>query len=277
MLKSTCFGNERSEFPKRTAGRLGMNLAFSFLRPFEEFRGTVLHEFGHAIGLHHEHQSPNEAYHWQEAQIISEMSKAPNNWDEQTIRSNVIDSLLKGSSRSAFFTTKFDPQSIMIYDIPKTWVSLADLADPNRCPDAATTSIYCVAPNSELSEMDKQGIAGFYSQRSLGNGCSYTYDPSNYRPGTSLWDGHIGSISFNNPTSSKVKVTLYHPDLPWSPYHSWDISGRTNKRLSYKNKELTFGMNWGIQVNDSPICILKVVSDWKSNYFQASTTRIPGM
>jgi len=36
-------------------------------------------------------------------------------------------------------------------------------------------------------------------------------------------------------------------------------------------------MDWGIQVNDSPICIVKVASNWVSNYFQASTTKIPGM
>jgi hypothetical protein len=47
-----------------------MNLAFSFLTSPENFRGTILHEFGHVIGLQHEHNSPNVAYHWNEAQII---------------------------------------------------------------------------------------------------------------------------------------------------------------------------------------------------------------
>lgn len=253
-----------------------MNLAFSFLSYAEGFKRTVLHEFGHAIGLEHEHISPNVAYQWNEQQIIAEMSGPPNNWSEQTIRSNIIDSLLKGNSRSAFFVTQFDPQSIMIYSIPKSWVSPSDLADPRNCPDASSR-YYCVGPKNDLSALDKQGIAGFYPQRSRGSGCSYTYDPSSYRPGTASWDGHIGQIAFYNPTSAAVKVTLYHPDAPGWAFGAWNIPARVNGWLYYKNSLLTVGMDWGIQVNNSPICILKVASDWKANYFQTSTTRLPGM
>ncbi|BAP54574.1 hypothetical protein THII_0277 [Thioploca ingrica] len=253
-----------------------MNLAFSFLTSPENFRGTILHEFGHAIGLQHEHNSPNVAYHWNEAQIIAELAKW--GWDEQKVRSNVIDSLLKGNSKSAFFVTEFDPNSIMIYYLPKTWVSAEDLADPQKCPDA-TTEYYCVAPKTDLSAKDKAGIAGFYPQGSLGNGCSYTYNPNDYRPGAALWDGHSGSIAFNNPTVSTVTVKLYHPDIPQWTWGTWIIPARTESWLYDNNQKLILSMDWGIQVNDSPICILKVVSNWDSdgNYFQASTTQLPGM
>ncbi|NJO16739.1 MAG: hypothetical protein HC877_13625 [Thioploca sp.] len=252
-----------------------MNLAFSFLNSPENFRGTVLHEFGHAIGLRHEHNSPNVAYHWNEAQIIAELAKW--GWDEPKVRSNVIDSLLKGNSISAFFVTEFDPNSIMIYYLPKTWVSAEDLADPQKCPDA-DTEYYCVAPKTDLSTQDKAGIAGFYPQGSLGNSCSYTYNPSNYRPGTSLWDGHNGYIAFNNPTFSTVTVKLYHPDLPQWTWGTWIIPARTDSWLYDNDQGLRLSMDWGIQVNDSPICILKVVSNWDfdGNYFQTSTMRIPG-
>jgi len=250
-----------------------MNLAFSFLVSAEDFRSTVLHEFGHAIGLKHEHNSPNVTYHWQEAQIIVDMEQR--GWNAQIVRKNIIESLLNGNSRSAFFATPFDPQSIMIYPIPKNWVSAEDLANAQQCPDAATTPDYCVAPNSDLSDLDQQGIADFYPQRSLGNGCSYIYDPSAYRPDTALWDGHIGYLAFNNPTSSPVKLILYHPDTPQWAFASWDIPANINGWILYENQNLTVGMDWGIQVNDSPICILKVVSDWNTDYFQTSTTRFP--
>lgn len=260
---------------KFTTGRT-MNLAFSFLDSATEFRGTVLHEFGHAIGLEHEHISPNVAYNWNESQILAETAKW--GWNAEKTRFNIINNLLKGQSKSAFYTTQFDPNSIMIYSIPKTWVSATDLANPQKCPDAASAnSPYCVAPKTELSAIDKQGIAGFYPQRSLSSGCSYTYNPTAYRQGTALWDGHIGNIVFNNPTTSTVKVTLYHPDAPSWAFGSWNIPAKANGMLSSGGKPIVIGMDWGIQINDSPICIVKVASNWVSNYFQASTTKIPGM
>jgi hypothetical protein len=252
--------------------RATLNLALSFLQNSEGFRGTTIHEFGHAIGLHHEHISPNVAYNWNEAQIIADMQRQ--GWGADKTRSNIIDNLLKSNSRSAFFATRFDPKSIMIYSIPKGWVSEADLANSQKCPAAATSRYYCVGSNSELSDLDKQGIAQFYPRRQTQSGvCSYNYNPTNYRPGTSEWDGHTGQIAFNNPTNSTVRVTLYHPDMSYWPFWVQDIPARSNYWVLYGYQ---ISMDWGIQVDDSPICIVKTVSDWKSSYFQASPTRIPG-
>ena len=249
-----------------------LNLALSFLQHSKGFRRTTIHEFGHAIGLHHEHISPNVAYNWNEAQIIADMQRQ--GWEVEKTRHSIIDNLLKRDSRSAFFTTRFDPKSIMIYSIPKGWVSASDLANSQKCPDAAITSRYCVGSNSELSDMDKQGIAQFYPRHQTQSGvCSFNYNPSNYRPGTLGWDGHTGQIAFNNPTNSTVRVTLYHPDMPYSPYWVQDIPARKNYWVLHGSQ---ISMDWGIQVDDSPICIVKTVSDWKNSYFQASPTRIPG-
>lgn len=255
-----------------------MNLAFSFWHAPEYMKGTTMHEFGHAIGLHHEHNSPALAYTWNEDQIIAELSGPPYNWDEASIRHNILDSLLaSGKPLSAFFVTAFDPKSIMIYSIPKSWVSAADQADPERCPDAAA-DYYCVAKNFELSEMDKQGIAQFYPRREQqGNGCSMQYDPSEYRPGTSQWDGHTGRIAFNNPTNSTVTVKLYWPDWPDWP-DIYEVLPGNYLLLDWWDDPLLITMDFGIQVNDSPVCIVKTVSDWvDDSYFQASVTRIPGM
>ena len=46
--------------------------------------GTAAHEFGHAIGLAHEHQNPAGGIQWNEAVVIREMAGSPNFWDEQT-------------------------------------------------------------------------------------------------------------------------------------------------------------------------------------------------
>ncbi len=50
-----------------------------------EPHGIILHEFGHALGILHEHQSPvancvNE-YNWEF--IVKYLSGPPNNWDER--------------------------------------------------------------------------------------------------------------------------------------------------------------------------------------------------
>jgi hypothetical protein len=270
-------GTDATKYP--TADQHTMNLAFSFWREPKNMKGTTMHEFGHALGLYHEHNSPNVAYNWDEAQVIADVSR--HGWSENKIRANILNNLLaSGKPRSAFFLTTFDPQSIMIYPIPKRWVSAADQADPERCPDT-TSRYYCVAKNYELSDMDKQGIAQFYPRREQqSNGCSMQYDPSRYQSGTYQGDGQIGYIGFYNPTSSSVEVKLYHPDYPGYPLKQ-KISSRWNVWIYawswYQNVRVKLGANWGIQVNDSPICFVGAVSDWKSSYFQASTTRMPGM
>ncbi len=52
--------------------------------------GTAAHEFGHAIGLAHEHQNPAGGIQWNEQVVIREMAKSPNFWDEQTTRHNIM-------------------------------------------------------------------------------------------------------------------------------------------------------------------------------------------
>jgi len=41
-----------------------MNLGFSESTSESQFRRLILHEFGHAIGLHHEHQHPENSIQW---------------------------------------------------------------------------------------------------------------------------------------------------------------------------------------------------------------------
>jgi astacin (peptidase family M12A) len=50
--------------------------------------GTAAHEFGHAIGLAHEHQNPAGGIQWNEEVVIRECAKSPNFWDEETTRHN---------------------------------------------------------------------------------------------------------------------------------------------------------------------------------------------
>jgi hypothetical protein len=80
-------------------------------------QGTTAHEFGHAIGLAHEHQNPAGGIQWNEAVVIREMAKSPNYWDEETTRHNI---LFKYSADQVN-GTDFDPDSIMLYFFPPDW------------------------------------------------------------------------------------------------------------------------------------------------------------
>ena len=52
--------------------------------------GTILHEFGHMLGLAHEHSNPEGGIQWNEPVVIDALSRAPNFWDEAKVRHNVL-------------------------------------------------------------------------------------------------------------------------------------------------------------------------------------------
>ena len=102
--------------------------------------GTTAHEFGHAIGLAHEHQNPAGGIQWNEEVVIRECARSPNFWDEATTRHNI----LRKYSADQIKGTSFDPGSIMLYFFPAEW----------------TLNGIATEQNEELSALDKQFIAG---------------------------------------------------------------------------------------------------------------------
>jgi serralysin len=52
---------------------------------------VVVHEFGHALGCIHEHQSPTEHLHWDKQAVYDEFTGPPNNWSEADIDSNILE------------------------------------------------------------------------------------------------------------------------------------------------------------------------------------------
>jgi hypothetical protein len=95
--------------------------------PDDELTRVVLHEFGHALGLIHEHQNPEGGIEWNEPAVIADLSGPPNNWDEQTIRSNVLDHYDPG----VITGSDVDSKSIMMYPIPAAWTIGGFSADLN--------------------------------------------------------------------------------------------------------------------------------------------------
>jgi serralysin len=107
-----------------------------------EARQVILHEFGHALGLIHEHQNPDHAIDWNKPAVIADLSGPPNNWDPDTIQHNMFDVYPPNEIEG----TKLDTTSIMMYRIPKAWTN------------DGTSSEF----NDKLSDVDKKFIRKAY-------------------------------------------------------------------------------------------------------------------
>lgn len=109
-----------------------------------EFSRTTIHEFGHALGMIHEHQNPVASIPWDSTAVYAYYKGAPNYWDTTKVNTNLFD---KYSATQTQYSA-YDPKSIMHYSVSS----------------ALTTNGFSVGYNNVLSDTDKAFIAQVYPQ-----------------------------------------------------------------------------------------------------------------
>lgn len=118
------------------------------------FTGVVLHEFGHALGFHHEHQSPgtdcSTEYDWDKLYVWY--------WNQFKWSKEKVDQNLRPLLRdvSAYEWSSRDAASIMVY-ASNTKFLLNGAA--SKCN---------FSENYVLSELDKQGVQRAYATQGSG-------------------------------------------------------------------------------------------------------------
>jgi hypothetical protein len=76
----------------------------------QEYSKFVLHEFGHALGLIHEHQNPNADIPWAKDAVLKYYGESQG-WSPESVTSEILKKY-EGDYR------EFDPKSIMMYQFP---------------------------------------------------------------------------------------------------------------------------------------------------------------
>jgi hypothetical protein len=122
-----------------TAGPSEATMNYGWLAPdtaIREYQRVVRHEFGHALGMIHEHQNPaaTGVIPWDRPKVYAYY--AQQGWTKQDVDFNIFTVYSEDSTNH----TAFDPTSIMEYAIP----------------DSLTIGSYAIGWNTELSQLDRE-------------------------------------------------------------------------------------------------------------------------
>lgn len=119
---------------------------FGWLRPvspIDEIESVVVHEFGHVLGLAHEHCNPDAQLRWNIQAVYRDMTGPPNYWQ----KAQVDNFIFNPWARDRFpFAKPFDPSSVMAFAIPEGWIE-----------DGRT-----ISRNVMLSAADREFISRLY-------------------------------------------------------------------------------------------------------------------
>ena len=109
--------------------------------PEKDYKQVVLHEFGHALGLIHEHQSPAVKVNWNKSFVYWYFWQH-HNWTKAEVNRNLFQEFEKSTTQDS----KIDKKSIMGYYVPPQFT-----LDGQEFPQ-----------NYDLSDIDKEYIGKLY-------------------------------------------------------------------------------------------------------------------
>ncbi|MFW0716478.1 M12 family metallopeptidase [Pedobacter sp. N23S346] len=133
-------GKDASSIPSANAT---MNFGwFTATTADSEYSRVVIHEFGHALGMIHEHQHPLVSIPWDKPAVYAYYAAAPNYWSQADVDNNLF---AKYSTTQTNYSA-YDASSIMHYAVSN------DLTIGN----------FEVGWNTVLSSTDKSFIATVY-------------------------------------------------------------------------------------------------------------------
>jgi hypothetical protein len=106
-----------------------------------EFEAAVLHEFGHALGLEHEHQHPKASIPWDKPKVYAYYAKH-SKWTKQVVDHNIFRTL----PADEVLTSAYDKDSIMHYPVPNE-ITMGD---------------WEVGINTRISKLDRRNMRKAY-------------------------------------------------------------------------------------------------------------------
>lgn len=138
-------GTDSTDINIVSPGDITLNLNDFDIGLPSNWQGIVLHEFGHALGFHHEHQSPSTVCDFDWELVYEYLAGPPNYWPKSKVDHNL------GQLQSGGLTfSAHDAKSIMHYSFP-AWMFIKKEESSCFTPE-----------NNQLSEMDQKMMGEAY-------------------------------------------------------------------------------------------------------------------
>lgn len=171
---------------------------YGWLEPttsLREYQRVVRHEFGHALGMIHEHQNPaaQGQIPWDKPKVYAHY--AQQGWSPADVDSNLFEVYSEESTNH----TTFDPTSIMEYAVP----------------DSLTIGSYSIGWNTEFSPADIEFMRRQYPRGSAG-----------------LVELTVGASPTSADLSTSGEVDTYHFEVAAAATHIMSTQGPSDTVLT---------------------------------------------